>query len=376
MDIPEAYRLLNVSQDSDAEDIHAAWRALVLKHHPDRHQQFGETELKKSQARTKTINRAYSLVRVHLSRAVTLSVYDGTGVAPDSESYLRKAMQSITQTQVAVEQWIRHLNRSRVCLADGQRLTVDTYTAQKEYLSLRAGLQAAVEKRDTQISLLLETKILRDVRQVLEASRLNPSGEKSTPVTIDRFLPTEQAQLMPLLSEIQTIGEQTTQNLEVLTRRFEQLEVERMGLGQRIKTQDRNLRQSLKPFIDAAQMGRARLDAAQVAARQCGAIIKIEQLEKTVNKAVIKSRLHQLTELYETLKTLQFRQVEGDAAQAVYAQLLSRQSKSKSTSAQTFDETQTVSTHTSSLLKSIRSTHLSYPQFVLQELQSRLMSML
>ena len=119
-------------------------------------------------------------------------------------------------------------------------------------------------------------------------------------------------------------------------------------------------------------MGRSKLDIAQVAARQCGGILEIERSEKTANKAVLKSRLHQLTELYESLELLEFKQVEGDAAGAVYAQLLSRQSKIQSLSAQTFDETGTLSTDTMRIFRSIRSTHLSYPQFVLHDLQSQL----
>jgi hypothetical protein len=372
MNIDGAYRLLNVSKGCTDEDIHAAWRALVLKHHPDRHQQFGENELKKAQALTKTINRAYSCLRIHLSRVNIPSEFEGVGESPNSESLLRKARQSVTQTQAAIEHWHRQLNRSRACLADGQRLTTDAYTAHKEYLTLHAGLQAAVEKRDAQISMLLETTVLRRTRQILEVRRLKPKSRERAPVTVDRFLPTQPAQLMPLLSVIQTTGDQTMKSVEILMRRFEQLEVERAGLGKRIKGQARNLRQSIKPFIEAAQVGRARLDAAQVAARQCGGILEIERSEKTGNKTVLKSRLHQLNELFESLELLQFRQVEGDAAEAVYAQLLRRQSKIQLLSTQTFDETGNVSTQTRSLLKSIRSTHVSFPQIVLQDLQSRL----
>ena len=159
-------------------------------------------------------------------------------------------------------------------------------------------------------------------------------------------------------------------------RRFEQLEVERTGLGNRIKEQARNLRQSAKPLIEAAQAGRTRLDAAQVAAVQCGGILDIERSGNAVNKTVLKSRRHQLNELYERLESMQFRQVEGDAAEAVYAQLLERQSKIQSLSAQTFDETGNVSRHTISLFESIKFTHLSYPQFVLQDLQGRLSNLI
>ena len=376
MDIAQAYRVLNLAAGSSADELHSAWKGLVLKHHPDRYEQFGESELiKAAQTRTKAINRAYSCLRVHLSRDALTDIGTMKGIAPDSASLVRKTTQCVAQTQAAVELWSRHLNRSRVGLTDGQRLTADTYANQKEYLILRVSIQALVEKRDASISVLLETSVLRSAREAFDLHRLNVRKGDLDAFDADSFLPTGPEQLMPLLSEIQKVGEQAVLNLDTLARRFEQLEVERLGLGQRTKLQHRTLRQSLKPFIDAARLGRERYDAAETCARQCRAIIKVEQSAKVESELVLKSRRHQLTALFETLETLQFRQIEGDAAQTVYAQLLNRQSRTQSLSRSTFDETEKVSTQIRALLAGIRLKHSEYPQAVLKDLQAELSKM-
>ncbi len=372
MDIAQAYSVLNLSSGTSAEALHGAWKTLILKHHPDRYQQFGELELKKAQARTKSINRAYSTLRTHLSSKTVDSIQTGVGIAPDSESFLRKAAQRVAQTQAAVEQWNRYLNRSRVGLTDGQRLTADTYANQKEYLILRAALQVLVEKRDASISVLLETNVLRAARQTLDSHRAGAHRNDKSDFDIDSFLPTQPERLMPLLAEIQSIGEHTLQSVESLQRRFEHLEGERLGLGERTKAQGRTLRQSLKPFIDAARQGREKYDAAEICVRQCHAVIRIEQTQKVETEAVLKSRLHQLSELSKTLEALQFRQIEGDAAETVYAQLLSRQSHTQSLSRSTFKETEKVSDQISGLFGDIRLKHREYPQSVLSDLHAEI----
>lgn len=103
--------------------------------------------------------------------------------------------------------------------------------------------------------------------------------------------------------------------------------------------------------------------------------MKIEQSAKVESELVLKSRRHQLTALFETLETLQFRQIEGDAAQTVYAQLLNRQSRTQSLSRSTFNETEKVSTQIRALLAGIRLKHREYPQAVLKDLQAELSKM-
>lgn len=63
MDMVDPYRVLQVLPTADAEVIHAAFRALALKYHPDR------DASPQAQRRMLALNAAYALVRDDVARA-------------------------------------------------------------------------------------------------------------------------------------------------------------------------------------------------------------------------------------------------------------------------------------------------------------------
>ena len=94
---------------------------------------------------------------------------------------------------------------------------------------------------------------------------------------IERLLPTDTHILLPLLAELQSLSDDTLLHVGNLERRFDKLESEREGLRGRIKQQHRNLKQSLKPFIDAARVGRQKLDQTGV----CKSAERADKLRKS-----------------------------------------------------------------------------------------------
>lgn len=376
MDLNEAYRVLSLTANCTEEVLRTTWRNLVLRHHPDRYEQFGETEYNKAQARTMRINRAYSIILAERNSARSITLTVKKGAAPNSEAYLRKLFQNLSQTQTAIEYWQRYLKRSRVSLNDVQRLTADNYANQKEYLLLRVALQATLEKRDAATEVLLETQIFRSIRNAIKTSEIVTKDESQLSTVMARLLPTEPDVLLPLLADLQSLSDDTLLQVSYLQRRFDKLEDERTGLGQRIKLQHRNLKQSLRPFIEAAQSGREKLDQTDVMLQECRALLKIEKEQGSLAPAVIKSRMHQLEEQTETIQELQQRQIEGDAAEAVYAQLLAKQSKQQSLSNSTFAETERVSEQIHILLQETVELHTAFPQKILSDVETKVREMI
>ena len=113
---PDPYAVLNLPRSASASEIRAAYRALALKYHPDRHQGNPLAEL--ASARLAEINRAYeTLCQPGGPGAAAHRGHQGEGGAPppDGRSPTNGAPQSQARTQVEVRT-IKRLVLSAVAL--------------------------------------------------------------------------------------------------------------------------------------------------------------------------------------------------------------------------------------------------------------------
>jgi len=62
-DIKSAYQVLGISSSADEASIKKAYRTLVKKHHPDKLQHLGETQLKGAQEKFMKIQQAYESIQ-------------------------------------------------------------------------------------------------------------------------------------------------------------------------------------------------------------------------------------------------------------------------------------------------------------------------
>ncbi len=76
------YRTLQVSRDAEPEVIDRAYRALVLKYHPDR---ADPAERERATRKLQRVNEAYSV----LSDPVKRRAYDRTLPSPEGEAWER-----------------------------------------------------------------------------------------------------------------------------------------------------------------------------------------------------------------------------------------------------------------------------------------------
>ena len=62
-DTASAYKVLEVEPDASIEEIKKAYRAMAVKHHPDKVQHLGEDFQNAAQEKIKSINAAYDKIK-------------------------------------------------------------------------------------------------------------------------------------------------------------------------------------------------------------------------------------------------------------------------------------------------------------------------
>ncbi len=65
MNLPDAYRLLNVSPNASWDEVQKAYKEKMAKSHPDKVAHLGEELQKKAKELTLEINKAYNIIKLY-----------------------------------------------------------------------------------------------------------------------------------------------------------------------------------------------------------------------------------------------------------------------------------------------------------------------
>ncbi len=375
MKVSEARSLLNVDANCTQAALHEAWRRFVLQHHPDRKAHLSEGEIKSAETKTKQANLAYALLKTVPSEHVSQRQQLRRGQAPSLDALVRHAARQLSQAQDSVDTWSRHLVRTRTGLADGRRLLTDGERFHLQFTRLSEGVQRLIDSRRAAVMDSFERHSLSHVRSVILRKPWRIDGQAPMETIVEGLLPSDPLTLTEMLADVQSLHSQTLQQMESLQRRFERMSHELSTLRERLKTQHRTLRLSLAPFITAAQTGRARVDAAQIAIAEalglCGTL-----KETPANRAIFRSWRTQLTDIEKDFLNLQARQLEADAAEVVYDTIMDSQRILRSEGRTQTDETLVLHDAVQSQLSLFWASKDTFPQDSLGWLHTEIASLI
>ena len=363
MNRSDARHLLGVEENYTQASLHRAWRAFVLKYHPDRHGHLSDEEFQRAEAKTKKGNQAYAMLRLVSSVDTTTAAPSyRSGQAPNIETMLRHAARRVEQAQDSIETWSRQLTRTRTGLADGRRLLSDSDRCHSQFNRLSDAVAQLIDSRRSAILSSFDRLCLSRARLTILREPWRVSASSSDDELIAHFLLSDPQLLTQILVEVQEIHGQTVSQMKPLERRFERLTREFDSLRSRLKIQNRTLRASVSPFVDSAQKGRRQVDAAQVALAEVAGMLNRVVKETKENEVLLRSRRLQLKTLQSQFSGLQARQLEADAAQLVYQNIMKSQESLRNSGQRKAEETMSIQGILDQCLRDFVETIDSFPQ--------------